>query len=260
MSSIGTGYDLSASQFSPDGRVFQVEYAAKSVENSGTAVALRGSDGVVFAVEKIISSDLHEDNAGTRIFNVDVGIGLTMAGMLSDGRQLVSIARQEAKEYRMQYEDQIPMKQLNRQVANYMHAYTLSSAVRPFGASVMLSSWTEDDGPELYVIEPSGFTCGYFGWAIGKAKQAAKTDLEHLKLSQTPAIDLLKTAAEIIYKVHDSSKDKKFAVELSWVGAQTDGKHVILSPSDALYIEARDYGKNKAAENEDSDGEAEAAA
>ena len=60
MSSIGTGYDLSASQFSPDGRVFQIEYANKAVENSGTAVGIRGKDGVVFAVEKIVTSKLYE--------------------------------------------------------------------------------------------------------------------------------------------------------------------------------------------------------
>lgn len=60
MTSIGTGYDLSASQFSPDGRVFQIEYALKAVENSGTAIALRGKDGVVFAVEKLVTSKLYE--------------------------------------------------------------------------------------------------------------------------------------------------------------------------------------------------------
>ena len=60
MSSIGTGYDLSASQFSPDGRVFQIEYASKAVENSGTAIGIRGKDGVVFAVEKIVTSKLFE--------------------------------------------------------------------------------------------------------------------------------------------------------------------------------------------------------
>merc|ERR1712137_822662 len=60
MSSIGTGYDLSASQFSPDGRVFQVEYAQKAVENSGTSIALKGKDGVVFAVEKLVTSKLYE--------------------------------------------------------------------------------------------------------------------------------------------------------------------------------------------------------
>ena len=58
MTSIGTGYDLSASHFSPDGRVFQKEYAGRAVEKSGTAVAIRGKDGVVFAVEKFMTINL----------------------------------------------------------------------------------------------------------------------------------------------------------------------------------------------------------
>ena len=95
MTSIGTGYDLSASQFSPDGRVFQIEYAGKAVENSGTAVAIRGKDGVVFAVEKIVTSKLYEKGANRRIFNIDTHIGMAAAGLVTDARQLASIARDE---------------------------------------------------------------------------------------------------------------------------------------------------------------------
>lgn len=69
-------YDLSASQFSPDGRVFQIEYAGKSVENSGTVIGLRGKDGVVLAVEKLITSKLYEPESGARIFTIDKSIGL----------------------------------------------------------------------------------------------------------------------------------------------------------------------------------------
>lgn len=69
-------YDLSASQFSPDGRVFQVEYAAKAVENSGTVIGLRGKDGVVFAVEKLVTSKLYEPGANKRIFHVDEHVGM----------------------------------------------------------------------------------------------------------------------------------------------------------------------------------------
>lgn len=69
-------YDLSASQFSPDGRVFQVEYAGKAVENSGTVIALRGKDGVVFAVEKLVTSKLYEPGANKRIFHVDEHVGM----------------------------------------------------------------------------------------------------------------------------------------------------------------------------------------
>lgn len=71
-------YDLSASQFSPDGRVFQVEYAQKAVENSSTAIGLRGKDGVVIAVEKLVLSKLYDPGANKRIFHIDSHIGMVI--------------------------------------------------------------------------------------------------------------------------------------------------------------------------------------
>lgn len=261
MSSIGTGYDLSASQFSPDGRVFQVDYAAKAVENNGTAIALRGRDGVVFAVEKIVQSKLFESNSCTRIFTVDDGIGLTFAGVMADGRALVEVARQEASNYRMLFNKRIPIKLLNDRLTSYLHAYTLFSAVRPFGASIMLSSWSQQDGAELYMLEPSGFSCGYYGCAIGKAKQTAKNNIESLidistsgSINLKPANELLNEAAKIIYEIHDSARDKDFLLELSWVGEMTGGLHVILDSSDQLYIDAKQQGEQTSNEDRD-DGE-----
>ena len=74
--SIGTGYDLSNSVFSPDGRNFQVEYAVKAVENGGTAVGIRCKDGVVLALEKLVSSKLMKKDANNRIATVDRNIGV----------------------------------------------------------------------------------------------------------------------------------------------------------------------------------------
>lgn len=148
-------YDLSASQFSPDGRVFQVEYAGKAVENSGTVIGLRGTDGIVFACEKLVTSKLYEPGANRRIFNIDTHIGMAVSGLISDARQIVDIARKEAANYRSQYGVNIPLKYLNDRVSMYMHAYTLYSAIRPYGCSVVIGSF-EDDGPVLFMIEPSG--------------------------------------------------------------------------------------------------------
>ena len=148
MTSIGTGYDLSASHFSPDGRVFQIEYAGKAVENSGTAVAIRGKDGVVFAVEKIVTSKLYEKGANRRIFNIDTHIGMAAAGLVTDARQLASIARDEvrnkcdqsykqqivtcdylqASSYRQDYGSSVPLPQLIQRVSSYMHDVTLYSS------------------------------------------------------------------------------------------------------------------------------------
>lgn len=193
-------YDLSASQFSPDGRVFQVEYAQKAVENSGyvlnrsivkwlyinifqfynfaihrTAVALKGRDGVVLAVEKLVGSKLYEAGANKRIFTVDRHIGIAVAGLLADARAVVEIAKDEAKNYRSEYGSPIPIKvnngfferfylflyysqYLKDRVSMYMHAYTLYSALRPFGSSLMVASYDKIDGPQLYCLDPSGLS------------------------------------------------------------------------------------------------------
>lgn len=251
MSSIGTGYDLSASQFSPDGRVFQVEYAQKAVENSGTAVALRGRDGIVFAVEKLVTSKLYEAGANKRIFTVDRHVGVAVAGLLADAKQVVETARVEASNYRSEYGSAIPLRYLKDRVALYMHAYTLYSAVRPFGSSVLLGSYDSQDGAQLYCIDPSGTSWGYFGCAIGKARQAAKTEMEKLNMKDLDCRQLIKEAARIIYVVHDEVKDKNFELELSWVCKESDGKHEFV-PKD-VYLEAEAHAKTALEEESDSD-------
>lgn len=251
MSSIGTGYDLSASQFSQDGRIFQVEYACKAVENSGTIVGLRGKDGVVLAVEKLITSKLYEEDSGSRIFNIDRHIGLAFSGLNADGRAIVQIARDEATNYRQQYDRPIPLKQLNDRLSSYLHAYTLYSAVRPFGVSVIIAAWTPENGPEMYMIDPSGLALGYYGCAVGKAKQSAKTEIEKLKLSELTARQLASEASKIIYQVHDELKDKEFKLELSWVGQDTEGLHKLVPPH--IYDEADKAGREAMDEDEDLD-------
>jgi 20S proteasome subunit alpha 7 len=79
--------------------------------------------------------------------------------MIADGRCIVDIARQEASNYRQQFNKGIPLKILNDRLSSYFHAYTLYSAVRPFGVSVVLASWSKENGPEMYMIDPSGVTC-----------------------------------------------------------------------------------------------------
>jgi len=250
MSSIGTGYDLSASQFSPDGRVFQVEYAQKAIENSGTAIGLRGKDGVVFAMEKLVTSKLYEPGANRRLFGVDKHVGMAVGGLLADARQIVETARKEASNYRAEYGGDVPLKYLTDRVAGYIHAYTLYSAVRPFGCGVILGAM-EQTGPSMYMIDPSGVYHGYKGCAIGKAKQAAKTEMEKLNFSNMSIRDLAKEAAKIIYMVHDEVKDKAFELELSWVGEPTNGLHQRVP--DDIFAEAETFAKNALKEDSDSE-------
>eukprot|EP00047_Mylnosiga_fluctuans_P002310 m.224026 g.224026 ORF g.224026 m.224026 type:complete len:250 (+) comp11023_c0_seq1:22-771(+) len=225
MSSVGAGYDLSATTFSPAGRIFQVEYAGKAVENSGTVVGLRCKDGVVFASENIIISKLHEENTVKHIFTVDGQLGVAIAGLISDGRMLIERARAEAHKYKELYGNTIPPKMLNERMSSFMHQFSLYGGTRPCGACVLISGFSAANGPELYAIEPSGVSWGYYGYAAGKAKQNAQAELEKLKPAELTTEQAIKEVARIIYSVHDELKDKDFELELSWVSAATNGKH-----------------------------------
>ncbi|KAF2767436.1 proteasome core particle subunit alpha 7 [Teratosphaeria nubilosa] len=259
MTSIGTGYDLSNSVFSPDGRNFQVEYAVKAVENGGTAIGIRCKDGVVLALEKLVTSKLLKKDANKRIATVDRNIGVVHSGLLPDGRHFVSRARDEASSWRSTYKAPIPVSSLANRMGAYVQAYTLYSSVRPFGITAIVGGWdaetelavdgavgsgpksgsggktqgVKEGGPYLYMIEPSGLYWGYYGAATGKGRQAAKAELEKLKLDPKDgeAISLeegVKEAARIIYVAHEDSKDKDFELELTWISSvsgPTKGRH-----------------------------------
>ena len=126
MSSIGTGYDQSTTTYSPDGRVFQIEYAAKAVDNSGTAVGIRCKDGVVMGVEKPKLSKMLVEGSNRRIFTVDKHSGMCVSGLMADARQVVSYAREEANSYQDFYGGVIPGNVLCDRVASLMHIYTLN--------------------------------------------------------------------------------------------------------------------------------------
>ncbi|KAM7217243.1 Nucleophile aminohydrolase [Rhypophila decipiens] len=264
MTSIGTGYDLANSIYSPDGRNFQVEYAVKAVENGGTSIGIRCKDGVVLAVEKVIASKLLKPNANKRIATVDRHLGIVYSGMIPDGRHLVDRARDEARNHRDTFKSPIPTKDLANRMGGYMQAYTLYQSVRPFGVTAILGGFDSDleqpvdgevgsgpscggggkvegqkhGGPWLAMIEPSGTYWGYYGAATGKGRQAAKAELEKLNLAagEITIKEAVKEAARIIYIAHDDNKDKDFELEMSWISGSdgpTKGKHVEV-PSDLL--------------------------
>ncbi|KAL7272130.1 putative proteasome subunit alpha type-7 [Rhizina undulata] len=223
MTSIGTGYDLSNSVFSPDGRNFQVEYASKAVENGGTAIGIRCKDGVVLAVEKIIGSKLLVPGSNKRIATVDRHVGIACAGLIPDARHLINRARDEAASWRKFYQTSIPIFSLADMMGGYSQAYTLYSSVRPFGVTAIIGGMDEEGGPGLWMVEPSGVSWGYFGAATGRGRQAAKAELEKLPLPNLTIKEAVKHAARIIYFAHDdNSKDKDFELEVTWVRLDTE--------------------------------------
>eukprot|EP01130_Rhizamoeba_saxonica_P001353 TRINITY_DN11218_c0_g1_i1.p1 TRINITY_DN11218_c0_g1~~TRINITY_DN11218_c0_g1_i1.p1 ORF type:complete len:268 (+),score=68.41 TRINITY_DN11218_c0_g1_i1:36-806(+) len=240
MSSLGTGYDLSATTFSPQGRLFQVEYAEKAAENSGTAIGLRCKDGVVLAVEKIVTSKLLESHSNRRIHTVDRHVGMVESGLMADCRQLANHAMKEARQYKDNYDDIIPVRILNERLSAFVQMYTLYAHVRPFGSSVILGGY-DGTGPQLYKIEPSGVSWGYYGCSAGKAQRPAKSEIEKLDLKNLTCRQAALEAARIIYTVNDEEKDKLFKLELSWVCEESNMQHQFV-PED-LYAEAIAVGE-----------------
>jgi len=232
MSGIGTGYDLSCTSYSPDGRVFQVEYAMKAVDNSGTTVGIKVKDGVVMGVEKLIISKMLEEGGNRRIYTIDKHIGMSFAGLIADARQLANRARQEAKQYKQFYNDSIPSQVLADRLAGYVQVYTLYGHVRPFGCSAIIISH-DKNGHHLHMIEPSGVGYAFYGTAVGKAKQAAKGEIEKLKLNDLTARQAVFEVAKIIHSVHDEVKDKEFELELSWICPESGNQHQLV-PKDLL--------------------------
>ena len=170
MTSIGTGYDLSNSVFSPDGRNFQVEYAVKAVENGATSIGIKCDDGVVFAVEKIVTSKLLVPKRNVKIQGIDRHIGCVYSGLIPDGRHFVNRGREEASNFKKLYSNAIPIPAFADRIGQYVQAHTLYNSVRPFGVTAIFGG-IDENGPHLYMLEPSGTYWGYKGAATGKGRQ-----------------------------------------------------------------------------------------
>ncbi|PIO74263.1 peptidase, T1 family [Teladorsagia circumcincta] len=155
---------------------------------------------------------MYEENANPRMFSANEDIGIALAGVYPDCRALKDYACNE--------------------LAEYVHVFTLGIS-RPFGASAFFTSWNEKDGGKLFLVEPSGLCYEYKAWAVGKHRQAAKAEIEKLKLEEYDMKDLVKEAARIIMAIRDENKDKDVQIELGWVGEHTEGKHQTV-PADVV--------------------------
>mmetsp|Transcript_8312 Transcript_8312/g.25994 ORF Transcript_8312/g.25994 Transcript_8312/m.25994 type:complete len:260 (-) Transcript_8312:53-832(-) len=258
MASTGAGYDLSPTTFSPDGRIFQVEYATKAVENSGTVIGIRCADGVVVGVEKVMLSKMLLPSSNRRVATVAPHCGVAQAGLAADGRQVVARAREEADSYEDTFGIPIPPKVLAQRLGEYVHYFTIHGALRPFGAATMVAAYDDREKThQLYVLEPNGVCLRYFGAALGKGRQSAKSEIEKLDLTKLTCKEAIKQIAKMIYTTHDESKDKPFLLEFAWLCEETNWTYQLVSQD--LVDEADAWAKKELEDDDDDDDDEEMA-
>ncbi|MFX1364715.1 MAG: archaeal proteasome endopeptidase complex subunit alpha [Promethearchaeota archaeon] len=173
----GRGYDMAITQFSPEGRLFQVEYAIEAVRRGTTAIVCRNKNSVVFAVEKK-SSELQDDSTGSeKIFKIDDHIGVAIAGLTADARVLIDRARVQAQVNILNYDERISVKDSTLNICEYKQVFTQNAGVRPFGVSFLIAG-IDSNGPSLYLTDPSGAMWSYYSFAIGSGAAEARAYLE----------------------------------------------------------------------------------
>ena len=172
-----SGYDRVATMFSPDGRLYQVEYASKIVAQGTLGVGIKYADGVMLGADKKITSKLLLPESIEKVFKIDSHIGAVSAGLVGDARRLVQIARQKAKENVMYYDEPIQVETLVKEISNINQAFTQYGGMRPFGIAFIIGG-VDSTGKRLFETEPSGALAEYQAIAIGKNKEKAMEILE----------------------------------------------------------------------------------
>jgi len=159
------GYDMTPTMYSPDGRIYQVEYAIETVKRGAIAIGLQAKDGAVIAVEEK-SRDLQVEDITQKIFQVDDHIGIAAAGYIPDARVLVDSARFFSQSNKLTYDESVEIETVAKHLADQSHQFTQYSGVRPFGVALIVAG-VDKKGARIFVTDPSGTYVPYAAVAIG---------------------------------------------------------------------------------------------
>jgi len=170
-------YDQTATVFSPDGRVYQVEYAREAIKRGGLAVGIRFRDGILFNIDKSIHSPLVEEDDLEKFFRITGTIGAAASGLIADARVLVDILREKAQAEKRRYGEEPDIRTLVEWVSRIYEVYTRYEGVRPFGTAMIIGG-QDPSGFHLYETDPSGVFQERKAAAIGKGSRTAMELLE----------------------------------------------------------------------------------
>jgi proteasome alpha subunit len=209
-------YDRAITVFSPDGRLFQVEYAREAVKRGTTTVGLKFKDGVVLIVDKRIASRLMEPKSIEKIFKIDGHIGCATSGLVADARILVDQARVIAQINKITYDEEMSVEELVKRICDYKQNYTQYGGVRPFGTALLVAG-VDEHGEHLFETDPSGALVSYKAGSIGAGRNAVMEVFEEEYQEGMAMEDAIVLGLKALKKATEEEKINPKAVEIGLV-------------------------------------------
>ena len=213
-------YDRAITVFSPDGRLFQVEYAREAVKRGTTTVGIKFKNGVVLIVDKRLSSKLIEPDSIEKIFKIDGHVGCATSGLVADARALVDRARTECQVNSFNYSEKLDIESLVKKLCDFKQSYTQYGGVRPFGTAMLIAG-IDDTGPHLYETDPSGAMMAYKAGGIGAGRNEVMEVFENNykeNMNQNQAINLGLKALSAA----NENKLKSEVIEIAIINSEED--------------------------------------
>eukprot|EP00013_Stygamoeba_regulata_P023120 CAMPEP_0177650388 /NCGR_PEP_ID=MMETSP0447-20121125/11915_1 /TAXON_ID=0 /ORGANISM="Stygamoeba regulata, Strain BSH-02190019" /LENGTH=246 /DNA_ID=CAMNT_0019153253 /DNA_START=39 /DNA_END=779 /DNA_ORIENTATION=+ len=183
------GYDRHISIFSPEGKLYQIEYAMKAVKLPGfTSIGVRGADTCCVVTQKKIPDKMMVPSTVTNFYKINDSMGCVMTGMSPDARYLALEAQMIASDFNYKFGYDIPVHSLARRIADKNQLSTQHAGKRPLGVDMIIIGFDEEEGPQLFKVDTAGSYMGYKAVSAGAKEQEAVNFLEK-KLKNEPVLD-----------------------------------------------------------------------